>query len=36
MGMAKNTFLNPQSPYFMEPVNPFTVIIDTFGAGEDR
>jgi hypothetical protein len=35
-GMAKNTFLNPRSPYFMEPINPFIVIVDTFGAAEER
>lgn len=35
-GMAKNTYLNPTSPYFMEPVNPFMVIVDTYGAAEER
>lgn len=34
--MAKNTFLIPHNPFFMESVDPFSVLVMMYGYGEDR
>jgi hypothetical protein len=35
-GMARNTFMFPNSPHFMTSVNPFKILAEIYGQGSER